>query len=215
MKTKLLKNDNEDLILFLSGWGCDEHSYKDMKSSRDVLICWDYTSLDFSFDFSPYKKVYLIAYSAGVFVAGLVKDLLPRFEYKLAINGNPHIFDEKFGIAKDKADVFRSLNLDNYIDFRLNYLVRNMEELKYFNSHQPYRTFESCFEELDKLEEYSKSEYQIIDYDKAIISSEDKIFNIDSQKEYYKDKYKILNNSAHDVFYIFRSFDDILNFAEL
>ena len=38
MKTKLLKNNSDELIVFCAGWGCDEHSYKEMKSSRDVLI---------------------------------------------------------------------------------------------------------------------------------------------------------------------------------
>lgn len=212
MKTKLLKNNSDELILFLGGWGCDEHSYQKMKSKRDVLICWDYTSLDFEFDFSFYKKYYLISYSAGVFIAGLINDKLPEFDCKIAINGNPKIFDKKFGISKDIVDVFRGLNLENYMDFRLKYLVRNEEELKYFNLYQPYRSFESCFEELDKLEEYFNSNYQIIDYDKAIISSEDKIFTLDAQKEYYNGKYKILKNSAHDVFYYFRSFDDIICF---
>ena len=96
MKTKLIKNNSDELIVFLSGWGCDEHSYSDMKSSRDVLICWDYTSLDFEFNFEDYKTICLIAYSAGVFVSGLIKDKLPKFSYKIAVNGNPKLFDNKY-----------------------------------------------------------------------------------------------------------------------
>lgn len=215
MKTKLLKNDSDELIVFLSGWGCDKHSYINMKSSRDVLICWDYTSLDFKFNFSNYKQYYLIAYSAGVFAAGLIKDKLPNFKYTIAINGNPLIFDENFGISKNLIKIFKGLNLDNYMDFRLNYLVANQEELKYFNAHQPNRTFKSCFYELDKLEEYSKEQYKIIDYDLAILGAKDKVFNHEAQKEYYFDKYKVLENSAHDVFFSFRNFDDILKFAKL
>lgn len=215
MEIKLIDNNSDELIIFLSGWGCDSRAYENMKSKRDVLICWDYTSLDFCYDFSRYKKIFLIAYSAGVFVVGLIKDKLPACNYKIAINGNPNIFDEKFGISRSVVDIFRGLNLQNYMDFRLNYLVRNKEELDYFNEHQPYRTFESCFDELDKLEEYSKYSHKIVDFDIAILSSEDKIFKLEYQKEYYKNKYKILDNSAHDVFFIFRDFDDILNFAKL
>ncbi len=215
MKTKLLKRNSDDLIVFFSGWGCDENSYKDMDSSRDVLICWDYTSLDLIFNFSEYKKYYLIAYSAGVFVSCLVQDKLPKFDYKIAINGNPKLFDNKYGISSDIVEIFKGLNLENYMNFRLNYLVRNTEELEYFNSHQPHRTFESCFEELDKLKEYYTLNYKNIEYDKAIIAAEDKIFIPDAQAEYYNGKCKILENSAHDVFYIFRNFDDILIFTSL
>jgi len=212
MKTKLLKNNSNELIVFLGGWGCDEYSYESMSSSRDVLICWDYSSLDLDFVFKNYEKYYLIAYSAGVFIAGLLKNKLPSFDLKIAINGNPQIFDENFGIPQKTVNVFKNLNLDNYMDFRLKYLVRNNEELEYFNSHQPHRSFESCFQELDKLEEYSKQPYNIIDFDKAIIASEDKIFNPEKQKEYYDGKYKILHNSAHDVFFYFRNFADIISF---
>lgn len=215
MKTKLIKNNSDELIVFLSGWGCDEHSYSDMKSSRDVLICWDYTSLDFEFNFEDYKTICLIAYSAGVFVSGLIKDKLPKFSYKIAVNGNPKLFDNKYGISKNIVDIFKGLNLENYMDFRLKYLVRNSEELEFFNSHQPHRTFESCFRELDKLENYYADNYKIVDFDKIILSDEDKIFQLDFQKEYYKGKYKILNNAAHDVFYVFRNFDDILSFADM
>ncbi|MBR2526818.1 DUF452 family protein [bacterium] len=215
METLLRKNNSNELIVFFNGWGCDNNSCEAIKSTKDVLICWDYSSLDFNFKFSGYKKYYLIAYSAGVFVAGVIKDKLPNFDYKIAINGNPMIFDEKYGISKNIVKIFRGLNLDNYMDFRLNYLVRNREELAYFNAHQPNRTFESCFYELDKLEEYSKEQYKIIDYDLAILGAKDKVFNHEAQKEYYFDKYKVLENYAHDVFFYFRNFDDILNFAKM
>lgn len=215
MEIKLIDNNSDELIIFLSGWGCDSRACENMKSKRDVLICWDYASLDFCFDFAKYKKYYLIAYSAGVFVAGLVKEKLPNFDYKIAINGNPNIFDENFGISKNVVDIFRGLNLQNYMDFRLNYLVRNQKELDYFNEHQPYRTFESCFYELDKLEEYYKTKYDVMNFDVAILASDDKIFRLEYQKEYYKNKYKILDNSAHDVFYKFRNFDDIIDFAKM
>ena len=212
METYLKNSNSDEIIVFLTGWGCDNHPYETMSSDCDVLICWDYSSLDFKFNFSKYKNCYLIAYSAGVFVAGLIKEKLPNFAYKIAINGNPMLFDEKYGIHKSMLKVFKSLNLENYIDFRLNYLVQNNEELEYFNAHQPLRTFKSCFHELYKLEEYAKRKYNTMDFDKAILGANDKIFNHNAQKEYYKGKYKIIENSAHDVFYHFRNFNEILDF---
>lgn len=214
MESKLLiDNKSNELVIFLSGWGCDDIQFRNMKSSKNVLICWDYTNLDFNFDFSGYEKFYLIAYSAGVFTAGFIENKLPVAVCKIAVNGNPLFTDEYFGIPANVRQVFKSINLNNYMDFRKNYLVINDEELKYFNANASQRSFESCFEELVKLEELAKNNKKIMNFDCAILADSDKIFTPAHQREYFKDKYKLLRNSAHNVFYHFRNFDDILNFA--
>ena len=158
-----------------------------MKSSKNVLICWDYTNLDFNFDFSGYEKFYLIAYSAGVFTAGFIENKLPVAVCKIAVNGNPLFTDEYFGIPANVRQVFKSINLNNYMDFRKNYLVINDEELKYFNANASQRSFESCFEELVKLEELAKNNKKIMNFDCAILADSDKIFTPAHQREYFKD----------------------------
>ena len=56
MDYKLINNNKDKLIIFLTGWGCDGNQFKFMKSSDyDVLICYDYTNLYLDFDFSGYK----------------------------------------------------------------------------------------------------------------------------------------------------------------
>ena len=212
MKQKLIKNSADELIIFLSGWGCDDIQFQNMKSSKDVLICWDYINTDFDFNFSGYKKYYLIAYSAGVFMAGLIKDKLPETELKIVINGNPLLTDEYFGIPKNIRQIFKDLNINNYMDFRKKYLVMNPQELDFFNENASRRTFESCLEEINMLEGYAAENIIPLDFDFAILSDNDKIFIPSHQREYYKGKYKILKNSAHNVFYYFRNFDDILSF---
>lgn len=213
MNTKLIENNNsKDLIVYFSGWGCDDVQLRNLTSSKNVLICWDYTDLDFEFDFSKFENIDLITYSAGAFVAGLVKDKFPKFNYKVAINGNPLIFDEYFGIDSLSGNMMENVNPDNYMDFRRNYLVVNEEQLEEFNANAPERSCESCAEELKKLVEYSKLEYDVIEYDKAILSDCDKIFNFERQKEYYKNKYVVLKGYGHDVFCYFKSYDEILNF---
>ncbi len=212
MKQKLIKNNTDELIIFLSGWGCDDIQFQNMKASKDVLICWDYTNTDFDFDFLGYKKYYLIAYSAGVFCAGLIKNKLPKTELKIAINGNPLLTDEYFGIPENVRQIFKDLNINNYMDFRKNFLVMNKKELVFFNKNASQRTFESCLEEITKLENYAAKDIIPMNFDFAILSDNDKIFIPSHQQEYYKGKYKILKNSAHNVFYHFRNFDDILSF---
>ena len=212
MKLKLIKNSSEDLIIFLSGWGCDDNQFKDIKSQNDILICWDYSDISFDFDASAYKSVYLLAYSAGVFTAGLIKEKLPKLKQKTAVNGNPLLFDEYYGIPKDILKVFRGLNLSNYMAFRRDYLVASEAELEDFNKNSSLRTFESCFEELDNLERLALGDYPVMAFDKALISEKDKIFNPRRQKEYFDGKYKTLDSCAHNVFYHFKNFDDLLWF---
>ena len=212
MKTKLINNNSNELIIFLSGWGCDDIQFKNMKSSKNVLLCWDYTDLKLDFDFNGYKKYYLIAYSAGVFTAGLIQEKLPETEIKIAINGNPLFTDEYFGIPQNIRQIFKELNLNNYMDFRRDFLVKTDEELNYFNENASQRTFESCFEELEKLEQYAKNNKKIMNFDRAILSNSDKIFIPEHQFEYFQGKYKPVKNAAHNVFYYFQNFDDILKF---
>jgi malonyl-CoA O-methyltransferase/biotin synthesis protein BioG len=212
MKTKLISKNSSKLIIFLSGWGCDDVQFQNMTSKSDVFLCWDYSDLDFDFNFDKYETIDLIAYSAGVFVGGLIKDKLPKLNKRVAINGNLKMFDKYFGIPKNVLDLMSGLNLDNYMDFRRNYLVISDEELEYFNKNSSIRTFESCSFELKKLQEYySNADNLQFEYDKAILSDSDKIFNPQHQIEYYKDEYILLKNRAHDIFFTFKDFDEIVD----
>ncbi len=213
MKTKLIKSNSSDLIIFLAGWGCDDVQFKNITCSKNLLLCWNYSDLQFYFDFQPYRQVDLIAYSAGVFVSSLIKNKLPRLNTRIAINGNVKIFDENFGISKSALNFMQNLNLDNYMDFRRKFLVNSEEELEDFNKNSSVRTFESCEKELKALQKIYAENKQTFDYDVAILSENDKVFTPNHQKEYYNDKYIELKNNAHNVFYTFKSFDSIIDFV--
>ena len=129
MQTKLINNSSSELIIFFTGWGCDDIQFQNMQSHRNILLIWDYSDLNLQFDFSHYKKNYLIAYSAGVFAASLLQKKFPKLDKKVAINGNPLMFDDYYGIPADIIKVFKNLNLSNYMDFRKKYIVINDEEL--------------------------------------------------------------------------------------
>jgi biotin synthesis protein BioG len=212
MQTKLFSNDSQNLVIFMSGWGCDDIQYKKITSKSDILLCWNYSDLDFNVELKDYKRIDLIAYSAGVFVSGLIKNKLPKLDKRIAINGNLKIFDEYFGITQEALSMMHNLNLDNYMDFRRRFLVFNDEELEYFNQNSSQRSFESCEEELKALEQYYKENNKLnFEFDKAILSGCDKIFNAKHQKEFYNGKYILLENKAHDVFSDFMNLDKILS----
>ncbi len=212
MKTKLIQNNSNDLVLFLTGWGCDDNQFKNFSSSKNLLLCWDYSTLDFEFDFGKYNEVSLLAYSAGVLIACLLQDKFPKFDRKVAVNGNPLMTDKKFGISNKIIDLMLNLNLDNCMEFISKYLIYDEQEFRKFLSTPSHRPFESSKQELIKLQEYCSLKFTPIEFDKVILSDNDKVFNPITQQEYFKDKYVLLKNAAHHTpFLRFSSTDELFS----
>ena len=214
MQTELVKNNSKRLIVFLTGWGCDADQFKFMKSSlSDILICYDYSDLDLDFDFSKYDEFYLISFSAGVCVSGLIKDKLPKFNKKISINGNPLAYNQYFGLRKEIIDVFNGVTQSNALDFRRQFLVYDDEEFKKFNANQSHRSFDSCMTELSSLVSYDNESIEPMKFDVTVLSENDKIFFYNRQLEYWSDKSKCitLNESAHFPFFRLNDYEEIIN----
>lgn len=215
MKQYFIDNKSDKLIVFFAGWGCDEHQFANLKDRNyDVLVLYDYNGLGVDFDFSKYQEVEVIGYSAGVFVASIIADRIPNLKHKIALNGNPYLFDEKKGLSAEIVNTFKQITMDNYLDFRREYMVDSDEEFELYNQLQSERSLESCQSELQKLQEFYQRYAEEINpvFDKAIISEHDKIFNFQAQQDFYGDKLYVLPETKHHVFFKFNSFEDILKY---
>jgi len=203
---------SHDLIVFFAGWGCDENQFTNLHDRKDVLILYDYHDLSLNFDFTRYANIYVIAYSAGVFVASIMADQLPNLRCKIAVCGNPYLFDENLGISQATVQVLNDITLDNYLDFRRRYMVFSNDEYERYNQLQSLRTLESCADELTALQKmYNESMAQInLLFDKAIVADNDLIFRLSAQQDFYKEKLHIIPNARHHVFFRFKSFEEIL-----
>ncbi len=210
MKKYLINNNSDTLIILFTGWGCDEYGFRHLKTNSDVLILYDYTDLNLDFDFSKYKKIDLIAFSAGVFVASIMKYDF-KIEKKIAMDGNPYLFDEKLGLSKEIQDVLKNITEENAESFARNYLVKTNEEWE--NFHPSKRTLESCREEFDSLRKIYNNNFKDIKniYDCAIVGEEDPIFNVNAQKEFYGKNLKIIKQAKHNLFFRIKDYDQILN----
>ncbi len=204
---------SKDLIAFFAGWGCDENQFVNLHDKKDVLILYDYQNLGLDFDFSKYENIYIIAYSAGVFVASVMAKFIKNVRLKVAVCGNPYLFDETLGIDKKTIEVFKNITLDNYLEFRRKYMVFSDEEYEKYNKLQSLRTIESCESELKALQEmYAKQKDQIDPvFDKAIVAENDLIFKLESQKGFYQEKLKVIQNAKHHIFFKFNGFEDLLS----
>ena len=208
-----INNNSADLIVFFAGWGCDENQFTNLHDEKDVLILYDYQNLELDFDFSKYENIYVLAYSAGVFVASIMANHIPNVRQKVALCGNPYLFDEILGLSAEVVQVFREITLDNYLEFRRKYMVFSDEEYVKYNQLQSIRSIESCQNELDALQRlYLQNKLQINPaFDKAIVAENDLIFNLSAQKKFYQDKLVIVPNARHHIFFKFKSFEEMLD----
>ncbi len=213
MKQFFINNNSDKLLLFLAGWGCDEYEFEHLKCDTDVLIFYNYTDFSYDFDFSKYKKIDLLTFSAGVFV-GTVLDFGVEYNRKIALSGNPYLFDEKLGLSKSVLEVLRGVTEDNCEAFARDYLVMREDEFKNFNSGK--RTIEDCMHELDSLMEiYNRERNNIKDiYDYAIMGDSDPLFNPNAQKEYYGNRLTVIPDARHNIFFRINSYEDIFNLCQ-
>lgn len=213
MKFFFQNNNSSDLIVFFAGWGCDENQFTNLHDNKDVLILYDYHDLELNFDFNKYRDIFVIAYSAGVFIASIMADKIPNVRKKVAVCGNPYLFDKTLGISPQTVQVFREITLDNYLEFRRQYMVFGDEEYERYNQLQSLRSVESCAYELTCLEKmYDEKKGEINrEFDRAIVAENDLIFKLAAQKDFYKNKLKVIPNARHHIFFRFNSFEEILD----
>lgn len=208
MEKFLLKNNSDRLIIFLCGWGMDEKPLLPLKIDNDVLFLFNYSDLSLDFDFSDYGKIDLIAFSCGVFMVGMLKDVFPEIGRSAAINGTFKLFDNKFGLDDAVIKTFEGISLKNYMDFRKNHLLQSQWELEIFNANQPHRTIEDSMKELDALKTYyERSKRVIFPFDKIFVSKNDKIIKTQNQKAFWGD-YSLIDG-GHFPFYNFKTLDEI------
>ena len=210
MKKYVINKNSDRLLIFFAGWGCDEYEFEHLNSESDVLILYNYSDLSIDFDFSKYKHFNLAAFSAGVFVASICKFYF-NINKKVAISGNPYLFDENLGLSNKVQDILYNITEKTADDFAKNYLIKTDEEWEKF--HHSKRDLKSCKDEFDSLKKIYNTEKQNIKdiYDFAIFGAEDKLFDITTQKEFFKNRVHLIKNARHNLFFRINTFDELLN----
>lgn len=206
----LNKNNNKKIILFFNGWGMNETPVQHLKNDNfDVLMIYDYRSIDINlnqFNLNEYEEKYLICWSMGVYAANLFKENLKDFDKKIAINGTNKVIDDEFGIPKRIYKVtVKFLNEDSCDKF-----IKNMFNDGKLNPNVKItKTIEELRDELIAIQNLELN--QELQFDKAIISSNDKIIPTQNQINFWQSKaeYKIIN-STHCPFEDYSSWQDLI-----
>ena len=202
------------LIIFFCGWSFDNKPFKRLDCGEyDVLMFYNYKTHDIPIEIPEYDEYYLVTWSMGVYIAYLLRDKLPHFKEKIAINGTPFPIHNEFGIPERTFDLTLK-----YVDtglqgkFQRNLFKEEFDFEKYLQNPVARQIPEQAAE-LQALKDFiSKSEqnYEKF-YDRAIISDADKIIPSKNQINCWKDRASIVMlNSGHFPFYGFNSWEEII-----
>ncbi len=203
MKYKWLNyKNNKKLVIFFNGWGVDEGVVSHLHPRNfDILMFYDYNTLETDFDFSvleKYKQKYLIAWSMGVMIATLF-DI--NYTYKVAINGTLKPIDNEYGIPLRIYD----LTLKNYNPRGAQKFLKSMFN-KNYKLPEIQREYENQKSELAALKEYTSNfDFK---YDKVILSDDDKIIPTKNQSNYWGIKPNI--RSGHSPFNLYHNWSEII-----
>ncbi len=178
--------ENRDLIIFMLGWAATPNAVLHIDPPGcDVLACYDHREIAplAPERFARYRRIYLFAWSFGVWVAEQCCRELPLYK-AVALNGTPFPVDDRWGM-------------------RLRVVMRTMQGLARvgmnpFNEKTygglryipegPYadRSIEEKIEELSLLAERSKADSAAhLKWDAAYIATKDEIFPPDKMRDYW------------------------------
>ncbi len=185
-KTWLKREGNEDLILFILGWASTPNAVCHLDlPGRDVLVCYDHRSLSpFAADeFAGYRRIYLIAWSFGVWVAEQCCRQLPLYR-AVAFNGTPFPVHEQYGMrlrAVQRSLRMQARNGGTPFHDGTQSGIRYMPEGPFAE-----RSIEEKIEELDLLAEWSRQDSAAhLHWDAAFIGDKDEIVPPDHMRAWW------------------------------
>ncbi len=219
--TWLHRLGRERLLVFCSGWGMDANPFKQLMSNEyDVYMLFDYRELKpeepLSAIIDTYKHASLVTWSMGVWVGQvLFSEIAGLFHRTLAINGTLCPIDDNFGIPKKIfSETLAGFNTTTRMKFYRR-MCREKTNLKMFLARQPDRSVIDQRQELVALQEIVgciKPEQSI--YQQVIISEYDWIVPSDNQRRFWVDTRITEVAGFHFLFYLWPSWDQLLNFAD-
>ena len=213
---RLNQQNNSRLIVFLAGWSFDFYPFEFLEcENSDVLFVYDYNTINREdlelLKTCAYSEKFLISWSMGVYTAYLLKDKLPNFTSKIAVNGTPYPIDNDFGIPERTFDLTLKYAESGLQGKFYENVFSDKELLEKYLENPVKRTIQNRVNELQSLNELIRSQnitYNGNFYNKAIIGDNDKIIPTKNQIKMWGNSAKIIN-SGHFPFYNYTSWDEI------
>ena len=217
MKYKWLnKQNNNKLIIFFNGLGMDEGVVKHLDCENyDVVMFYDYNTVETDFVLDKYKEKYLVAWSMGVMIAtnfftpsSALRAPSPAggegYNKATAINGTLKPIDSEYGIHPKIYDLtIKGFNSEKFIS--------NMFDTREKLTPHPIpllkeRESKDQKSELIAIKNYSANED--FKYTRIIISDNDKIIPTKSQCKFWRQEANL--HAGHCPFLGFKKWSELL-----
>lgn len=185
-ETWLIHGGKHDLVIFMLGWSATPNAVCHIRPAGcDVLVCHHYTTLRVlePKEFCVYRRLYLFAWSFGVWAAEQCCHRLPLYK-AVAYNGTPFPVDARFGMHPRVVQLtLRGLARVGMTPF-LAKTYGSAEAVP--QGDFPERSLEENTAELGYLAEQSvQSSKENIHWDKAYIAVGDSIFPSAAMRAYW------------------------------
>lgn len=208
------KENRKKLIIFFCGWSFDNYPFKTLDcGDYDILMFYDYKNHNIPIEIPQYEEYYLVTWSMGVYIAYLLKDMLPDFKLKIAIDGTPFPIHNELGIPERTFELtLRNVDTGLQGKFQRNLFKEEKDYEKYLQNPVQRKIPEQAQELRDLKDFISKADISYEKYyDRAIISETDKIVPTKNQVNCWKNRASVIMiDSGHFPFYSFNGWDDIL-----
>lgn len=210
----LNKESGGQVIVFFNGWGMDVRSVAHLKTKKDLVVCSDYRSLECEKfpDLSSYEKVFLVAWSMGVWAAANVcagRDIV--FSRTVAFNGTERPIDDYYGIPPKVYELTEKGMNERGREKFFSRMLTGEEEKKRFAENKPSRILQEQLEELRFIRKASSELKNCIRWNSAYISEKDAIVSPEHQKNWWEGKSEIRNiPGGHYPFFHFSNWEEFV-----
>lgn len=187
MRYQFYSQQQSKLIVYFAGWGTPLQAvaHLTLPADYDLLLCYDYRSLELEFDFSSYQEVHLVAWSLGVWAAERAMQCVPLAS-ATAINGTGLPKDDEFGIPQAIfTGTLEGLSPESRLKFERR--MCRKADLAQYQAFEP-RPFDEIQKELGVLNALVSANriHGLIEWQRALISSGDKIMPPAHQHAYWQ-----------------------------
>ena len=178
---------NRDLVIFMLGWAATPNAvYHIAPTGCDVLACYDYRSITplVPERFTRYRRIYLFAWSFGVWVSEQCCRELPLYR-AVALNGTPYPVDPHYGMRL--RVVLRTMRTQIRNGGSNPFAAGDNADGRYIpTGSYPDRTAEEKLDELNLLAERAAADSTPhLRWDAAYIATRDEIFPPDNMRAYW------------------------------
>lgn len=209
----LNKTGNGRVVLFFNGWGMDGRAVKHLKCRSDVLMFYDYRSMELEVlpDLNAYREINVVAWSMGVWAAAqFLTTRNIRSLKRVALNGTERPVDDRYGIpVRVYALTEKGMTEKGREKFVARMLNAQAENLVVDFTNRPLS--EVC-EELSRIREESAVLQNVLEWDTVYISQQDVIFPVAGQQTWWTERGAEIRMlpGGHFPFYQFESWEEII-----